>query len=99
MAVTEIVSERGVICFQCTICAEEFLSKCSIAIYGAPVCLKCFTIDIRSLFEAALQSESRYPVKWGHREIKAEWYRFLLGEDFLRLWDAKVKEYKTPPGM
>ena len=71
-------------------------AKTAWYIDGSPVWVTCVEHFIAE-FNAALQYEFRYPVKWSATlTLKPEDFSQFLDKSFMTKWSQKEKEYNTP---
>ena len=81
--------------FTCGVCLEEKYEDHPQAIDGDDICAECVKESILPLFEAALNHEHTYPVRWGKTSLRAQDFSQQLGKDFLRRYERREREYQT----
>ena len=79
----------------CDVCYSDFRNYAKIEINRSKVCPEClFTI-----FRKARDFEHDYPARWGNLVLQPREFDHLalLNEKFIDSFEAREKEYKTPP--
>ena len=85
--------------FECGVCLEDKQEISPRLIDEDPICAECVKEQLVPQFEAALQHEAQYPVKWGSTRLEAGDFKNELGPDFVRRFERLALEYNTPPPL
>ncbi|KAK4545506.1 hypothetical protein LTR36_002856 [Oleoguttula mirabilis] len=76
--------------FFCGFCLED--KQGGMKIGDDALCKDCHDAEVRPKFEAALENEAEYPVRWGATALEPH----LMPTAFEAQWRAKCEEYRTP---
>lgn len=79
----------------CTVCFDEDIDSAH-TIENDPVCHDCVKTEIVPQFEAAIEHEHQYPVRWGDVALQVTDFAYVLGDDFVRRYRRRELEYQTP---
>lgn len=82
--------------FHCEVCDEHRPIDHLIEVAGKPVCRLCVIEGVVSLFNAAFESETNYPVKYGADILDITDFATFFTADFLIAYAIRTREYETP---
>lgn len=83
--------------FECGVCSEEKPagSQHVLAAGTDPICKQCFLSELKPRFQAAIDSEDRWPVTWGSVDLQPDDFPEFTAA-FKMLWAQRERLYKTP---
>lgn len=84
--------------FYCSGCLETIDNSPSVPMTEEDkLCETCFVEGYKPQFEAALASETAYPVRWGETPLTIKNFKKFFTKSFLQDFEIKAKEYGLKP--